>query len=257
MIRSALLCLCLSAALLPIVSCKKHEIAKESNYTLTNSTGQRLTVDVYNTKEDYTNNTNRSSQYFLEANQDLRVKLKAPGTLYLDWYSDNYSYNNWDYNRSNNVITLMAETPVAIEDDHVYLTNNFYPDTSRSVLLNGSGTSSTWEFAVPFQNGTIQTGKYRFVFRKDFSGRYTFTNGAGNISTRDFHYYIQPASSSFSNIANPFYVVVSMDDFPNQPAFELYSRRQSYPYEMTSRDTLYANFYNQGSSSAYYPAARQ
>jgi hypothetical protein len=187
------LALCLVAGLF---SCKKHDIPTQSTYTFTNQTGRRISFDLYNSEEDYYHNANRMEQYNIEAGASQKMVLDVARVYWVDWYSADYRYNNWA--SAFNSVDPGPKLQIAMVDD-VRNIKASSPDTLRSVMLNGSGTSSTWK-------GTITTsspikGDHQFVFAKDFTGKYTFTDPIGGSYVRDFKY----SFSSFSQQGTSMY----------------------------------------------------
>ncbi len=173
----------LAIACFLLAGCSKHEsIPSQSEYAFTNGTTVRLNLDFYASQADYASSQNRVGQYHIEPGATQTIPLTPLNTVWLDWYSDNYAFNNWQ--SANSGFNRNSPTPqlkVAIENDHFTLNSNSR-DTTRSVLLNGSGASSRW------RGTAISTGDiYDFIFRKDFTGTYSQTTG-GNVISGGFNY---------------------------------------------------------------------
>ena len=172
-----------------LISCHKHDIPTQSTYTFTNQIGKRVTFDLYNSEDDYYHNANRLQQYVIEPGASQKMVLDVARVYWVDWYSADYRYNNWA--TSFNAVDPAPKLQVAMVDDVRTIKANA-PDTLRSVMLNGNGISSTWKGTVT--NSSAMNGTHEFLFAKDFTGRYTYTDPNGIISIRDFKY----GFSSFS-----------------------------------------------------------
>ena len=227
-----------------LTACTKHAAPKDSTYTFTNTVPERITVDVYNSEADYVNNANRAGRYNVDAGSDVKITLPAPGTVWLDWYSSGFTYNNWRRygtggGGGSNGSKYLAETPVAIVDDHVYLESAWnYGDTSRSVILNGDGTSSTWEMDVPPAFGPLTGGHYKFTFRKDFTGEYLFNSVDGSSKLYAFSYFAQQngGSSAFNNTST-FTLYLSTPQVSNNWQMSNVSLSS---FSASNRDTMHA-----------------
>jgi hypothetical protein len=232
---------------LGLASCKSPEVQTVSTYSINNATPYKVTLDIYPTKDDYLAYTNRSSQYFIEPGATLTLSLQALKTYWIDWYNANYTVNNWvDSTQSATDAMPKPKLQVAIVDDRFALGSS-YRDTSRSVLLNGMATSSTWKAVVTSQppiNGT-----HTFTFRRDFQCMYTFTNPSGNSTTRQFWYFISNPQRSTTS----FKVYIRTD----QSSYFAFLDFNNPSYK-GGRDTLMASFYNGSTTySGVYPAVRQ
>jgi hypothetical protein len=167
-----------------LASCTKpHDLASESTYSFTNQTGKRVTFDLYPSKADYGMNTNRLERLVFEPNSTQKLKLRVGQEYWVDWYSDSYGYNNWELNSNNT--SVRPELKVADVDDSRVLSATYH-DTTRSIMLNGSATSSRWKGVVA--NGSAVDGTHEFVFQKDFTGLHTFTSTGGQTTVEQFTY---------------------------------------------------------------------
>jgi hypothetical protein len=208
---------------------KPHEQITESTYTFTNQTGQRVTLDLYPTKTDYGKNTNRLQRLVLGPDSSDKLKLNVGQSYWVDWYTDDYAYNNWNLN--SNEVGLRQELKVADIDDTRTLSGG-YKDTTRSIMLNGSGTSSTWKGIVSASTGA--DGIHVFVFQKDLTLIHTFTNTAGQTSTEQLTYRIYSISRDFYTT---YYFSFSMDR--NGIAVYRGSCNLKNMFPTTGRDSLY------------------
>jgi hypothetical protein len=176
-------------------SCKVPKIPEVINYTFINNTGQHVTLDLYNTKEDYTHNANRVSRSRIVPLQSVTLPLAVSTPVWIDWYTDDYSTNNWQMDALNvtgqTVYQLAAETQPPVIDANASLSQYLnYADTTRMVLLNGSDSGSTWQLSY---NGSInpdRAGTHRLEVKKDFTCNYTFTNTQGSVQTSTAYYRI-------------------------------------------------------------------
>ena len=182
--------LCFSLLALLAAGCTKtHTINTESTYKFTNQTGRRVTFDLYPSKADYGNNTNRLQQLIFEPGSSHQLKLKVGESYWVDWYSDGYTFNNWDMSSTN--LSFKPELKIADVDDSRTL-NATYQDTTRSIMLNGGELSTSWRGVVT--GGTNQDGTHVFTFKKDFTGIHTFTNTSGQTLTEQFTYRLYTIS---------------------------------------------------------------
>jgi hypothetical protein len=219
-----------------------------TNYAITNTTPYKVAFDIYNKKEDYFTNTNRSEQYFIEPGATLNLSLEALKVYWIDWYSGDYTVNNWvDSLVPSTDAMPMPKLQAAIEDDHFSIHTSFQ-DTSRSVLLNGSELSSTWK--VNISSPIDLSGTHTFTFRRDFQCLYTYTNQSGNSTSRQYFYHID--NLQWSTLTFRAFLMAKQDRVFVALAFDLTRFQQG-------RDTLIATFYDENNSEIgdQYVAVRQ
>ena len=186
--------LLLLTAILP--GCAKREGLKtQSTYAFTNQSGRQVTFDVYRTEEDYTEQQNRLHQYIIEPNASQPVVMDVGSICWIDWYSSDYSYNNWQSERSSyNRSSPPPALNIAAEDQQMIL-KPAIQDTARSVLINGGGLSSRWRCTISNANPQIN-GTHEFLFKKDFTCTYTYTNPSGGSAQTATEYFLSQVTGS-------------------------------------------------------------
>ncbi len=234
-------------------SCRKREqIQKASTYSFTNQTDRILTFDFYNNEADYALNANRLQQRQILPGQKAQIELEALKTYWIDWYSPDYSLNNWrsSFAGSSDRPYPPAELTVAAMDDQFLVSAD--PDTSRSVLVGGGGTSSTW--LAKLENEVAMNGTHRIIFRKDFRGEYTYTDAAGTSFYTPITYSVT-SRMFYNNIPQGFDLSIMND----QRAEIINARFQLGPftYQPTGRDTMLLTFVQSSPYYNSYPAVRQ
>lgn len=182
-IMKNLLLPCLLIILL-LEACGKKGIPTESTYTFINRTGEKINLDMYGSKADYEADTNRLAHYIIMPDSSRKMVLEMGKTYWMDWYSDDYSVNNWQVWWSNpkpgaelNVADVDQQITMHIDD----------PDTVRSVLLNGS-TSTLWSGIVA--RGDSFDGTHSFLFKKDYQGIYKLDAPNGTHLETAFRYIV-------------------------------------------------------------------
>src|SRR6478735_222670 len=87
---------------LTILGCSKPEGLKtQSIYKFTNTLNERVNFDLYDNREDYGNGGPILNSYQIEPGAAASIPLQALKTYWIDWYSANYSFNNWGDSVSN------------------------------------------------------------------------------------------------------------------------------------------------------------
>jgi hypothetical protein len=228
-------------------SCTRIDTTEMVDYTFTNTMSVPLTLDVYPSMDDYNRNTNLIHAYPLAPGASAIIPLEFGRTYGLDWYSADYGYSNWvdrDNTQATTIRTLspMAALAPSALGDHLSLTVNA-ADTTRSIFLNGSGTSSSWKLTI--DDTTLYKGTHTLTFRKDFHCDYT---GLTSITlNRQFKYDVVNA------IPPRFYVNVNGDDgIP----FAIVYFGGTGPNPVFNRDTLKLRFYSDIANHLY-PLIRQ
>jgi hypothetical protein len=221
------------------------DIPIESTYSFTNESGKAVTLDVYDTEEDYNADTNYSLRYRIAAGATQQLVLKVAENYWLDWYSDDYSVNNWSsaiINYAQAGSGPRVKLVVAAVDDHLSIWSN--GDTARSVLFEGRRGYCEWE--TKLLNVAKAKGTHRFLFRKDFTALYTYTSATGDETARKVKYQLIGVKTNYFRI----YVMDSTVQIA-----DIYYNADPASYPHFSRDTLMVNIRAQ-SYYDYYPAVR-
>jgi hypothetical protein len=236
------------AALLWLGSCTRIDNTQQvANYTFTNSMHVPLRMDLYPSMEDYNNNRNLLQSYQLESGATLSMPLEVGKVYGIDWYSEGYRYSNW-VNRSffgGGATPTVHTLPYlgAAESGGQLSLSTDGEDTSRSILLNGSGTSSTWEARI--DDASKYKGRHTFVFGKDFRCSYTLVTD--KTQYRQLTYGVQRAQSQT-------FAVMLLDE--NRTAFATMFFEHPLYSSRASRDTLRMTFFDDP-ATRYYDVARQ
>ncbi len=110
MIKNLLASICLFGILLSLASCSKSSSTTNPNpnpnpsptttyYHIINWSDSNLTIKIYANATDYLNSTNPVySKVVPQGVNDSTTLLTVGNTYYMDYYSADYNYSNWDYN---------------------------------------------------------------------------------------------------------------------------------------------------------------
>jgi hypothetical protein len=243
-------CILLTAIL---SGCNKPEGLKtQSTYTFTNQTGRQITFDVYRTEEDYVRQQNRLYQYIIEPGASQQIVFEVAVKHWIDWYSAGYSFNNWQSIRSSyNRSIPMPELNIA-DQDQQFAINAATPDTSRSVFLNGDGSSSKWRCLVT--NNPQFNGTYEFTFNKDFTCTYTYTNPGGGRTQASIEYYLASGTTLLGTPQS--FVAYTTSQQQQTTSFRLTCNTGSLVTPHTGRDKILMSL-NFGGFSQDYSLLRQ
>jgi len=172
-------------------SCIKNEgIPTESTYTFINQTDKPVTVDLYGSKEDYGVSSNRIKQYAIEPGAAQKMLLEVAKPYWVDWYSADYSYNNWELSYSSP--TPFPELAVAAVDDTRVISIRS-SDTVWSVVFNGGDATGKWKGILSSSSHPL-AGTHEFRFRKTMTGEHIFTDLSGAATSQEFTYQINGIS---------------------------------------------------------------
>jgi hypothetical protein len=243
-----LLCLVLA-----VISCKKREaLPVASKYSFTNILDRDITLDVYGSLDDYNNTRGCISKHHIPASATVEIFLDTRRSYWVDWYTPDYSFTNWVDSKHSGGGPFSDAQPlpqidVAMEDDHFNIQVSKM-DSSRSVLLNDTGLSSTWQTRisdVPELNGT-----HTFRLGRDFSCAYTYEGDAGPV-TRQITFAVH-------NEQPPSFSAILYDEL-KRPFAELFFNHKFDGYTLSGRDTLLLLVYNNqtGNYGKLFPAGRQ
>lgn len=239
-----------SVLLTVLTACSKREdLQRISTYSFINTLKKEVNIDFYSSKDDYNNAGNAIKSLKLPQGEMMSVELEALDTFWIDWYSADFSLNNWGIEYGSNTYFYGAYPPpelrVAAQDDKISISSKS-TDISRSVLLNGSGLSSSWRADI--SGIEALDGTHNFTFRRDFKGVYSYTSTAGDT-------IIAPISYSLFQLRPLYFRMNIWDDQEGQLA-EIYFNSDPNSYPNFGRDTLMVNF-RRVSYYDYYPAKRQ
>jgi hypothetical protein len=242
-----LLALSFSFLLAALSSCGKRDfIQTKSNYAFTNNMDRAVTLDFYDNADDYYGAKNSIKRLQIPVGSSTPVELDAMRSYWVDWYSADYSMNNWavDSNGYQNNLPS-AELRVAAEDDEIGISSSM-EDVSRWVLLSGNELSSNWK--VDIDGTQALNGSHQFTFRRDYTGEYIFTPKVGAATVMPINY------SLFSVRAD--YFRMKVKDSDGDQIAEIYFNSNPNSYPNFGRDTLMVNF-RMVSYYDYYAAKRQ
>jgi hypothetical protein len=177
---------------------------KKSNATIDNQAGTTIAVAVYRTYGDYIGETNPLFVGYAQPNGSISIptKLLTGSTLYIDWYTFDYTHTNW-----NGMITFSPDSSgntLQISDPGATILRNF--------CINGGGLFSTWksigaytiddtlhlQHSVWGQSG-IDTFK-NFTLGKDFKFVLSTKDSVGDSTGTQYLYSVsaQPDSIAFT-----------------------------------------------------------
>lgn len=226
-------------------ACSKRERQQTiSNYTFTNTLNEDVTVDFYNSMDDYQSLNNPLQTLKIPVGGSSTVELEALRTYWLDWYSQDFMFHNWSASEADKPSNISFPSPkftTAIEDDNIAISSR--PDISRLILFKGKELSSSWQVDIdgePELNGT-----HVFTFRRDYTGEHRFTPQSGNTT-------VAPIGISMVNVSDASFRMAVVDTTGSSLA-SVYFLPNGDSASYTGRDTLVVNF----NTSRYYNARRQ
>ena len=157
-------------ACLTFQACKKEDNVKK--FTFTNKLPQKIVVDIYGSEDDYYNNTNRLYTGIAPANNILDIPysiFKNEKQLhYIDWYSEDYTYSNWNDVTNDDIITPSDSSGFTTADaEHSYI------QTARQLAIGGNGIKSKWKTTGSVHNNQLWNAlspnerDYEIELRKD------------------------------------------------------------------------------------------
>jgi hypothetical protein len=188
------LVLACSAIAISIAGCTPEKKGvQQYEYTYTNNTTKDIRVDLYKTLVDYNTQSNLYLSSIVPANGGTYVipssEFEANAKYYVDWYSSDYTYTNWQ-----NRLGFFDEFNTGFIPTHQknYNMLESINDYARLVFMNGNGTESHWVaidgVAYPGGNTTSwaelpESYKYRKLsFYKDFSCKlFKMNDSTGHI----------------------------------------------------------------------------
>jgi hypothetical protein len=191
-------------------SCKKKK-DDNNRVTFTNQINERINLVFYTSAQDYATNTNPHLEYTLAANERHifeEKSFKAGSEYYIDWYSNDFRYNNW-YNDLYNSSTAPYARIVPTPGNNTYYTNASYLSDNRAVFLDNNKTNTKWK-AIDYYGYSLQTGyvslwnslkeheKFREVIvNKNFKANYTYKNAQGEIKSREIDFKVHHTSQAY------------------------------------------------------------
>lgn len=249
---SASLCPVCIVLFLSCIACNKRPALGKSTYTFINTAGRRIFFDIYPSQTDYLHGTNRSQQLVMDPGDQQQLSLDAFTTIWVDWYSQDYSLNNWADSLNIDRASPRPGVSIAAQDD-VYNIGRSFPDTTRSVFLNKTGFSSDWQ--VTITNNPQYNGTHHFTLRKDFSCTYTFTNSSGVVMQSEFHFVIVQIGHLSGGVT--YSIRINVLNSQQAVTHYLICNLANGSSPRTGRDSLALQFVSNGSASSYYFVTRQ
>lgn len=195
-------------------ACKK-EAKDNSEVTFSNRTDRTITLDIYPSESDYANYTNMTERVILSPGENKMIPgaTFSQGTTYhMDWYSEDFYYNNW-YNDNYPV----TGTRVRIKPEPG--NNTYYLDpglkgNGRNAFLKGSGTETTWISIGAFLfsntfgytnewNTLTPNERYRQItIKKGFDAEYIHKNAGGTLVTDNLSFMVQQTEVPYIEFKN-------------------------------------------------------
>lgn len=198
--------LLLTAATVSIlgVSCTpEKQGVKPYDYTYTNKTGKDITINIYQSIDDYNSNSNvyitgvaPAGGTFVIPSSDFQPGIR----YYVDWYSADYTYTNWQ-NRQGFYDEFQTSFIPTYQNNKNPLES--VNDFARPMFLGGGNElESTWiavgGVAYPGGNTTEWENlpesykNRRITFRKDFSCTYYYQNDTSGFILSNQRTYRTP-----------------------------------------------------------------
>ena len=202
---------------------QQNEGVKQYDYTYTNNTGKDIRIDIYNTIDDYNNNTNPYLKGVAVANGGTYVIPSSDFVpnqkYYVDWYTDDYTYTNWQNRQGFYDEFITSFVPTYQSNFNKLESVNDY---ARIVFLNGGAApESKWVavdgVAYPGGNYTEwadlpERYKYRkMTFRKDFSCTLYYMSDSSDIVLNDKRTFRTPYLGTLSGMSEGM-VYVNLED---------------------------------------------
>jgi len=204
--------LALFAFLAIVTGCKKNDTTRDYNFT--NNINKVVTLDIYTSAEDYAHNTNVMLRKTLQPNETTTLAastFKSGSTYYMDYYTDDFVYNNW-FN-----INFPADgtSPVihpSSSNTAFYVKPDFH-NANRVAFLKGNQDSTHWVAIGAYlesNNGYVDewaslgnNGQYReLTVRKDFNASYSYKDASGNIQVDTLGFLVHNANVPYLEFVN-------------------------------------------------------
>lgn len=203
--------LALSLLVLTVIlsGCKKEELDITS-ITIVNRLDVPVTLDLYASESDYTGNTNLIERYVIAANDNLKIPENAyeeGKTYFMDWYSEDYYYNNW-YNDNFPVVDVRVKITPEYGDNTYYLEPG-YRGQARKTFLRGDATETKWIAigAYLFSNVDGYTNEWNSIgtnerykqvtVNKDFVADYSYKDETGAIQSKKLEFMVHQTEDAY------------------------------------------------------------
>ena len=184
--------------------CKKTNDKKA--VTIVNRLDKDVTFDLYSSKEDYASGADLLMRTVIPAG-DNKVfpgnNFEEGATYYMDWYTEDYYYNNW-FN-DNFPVTGNRVKIAPREGDNTYYLEPAYHGQGRNAFLQGAGTQTSWIAvgAYLYSDATGYTNQWnnikaderfrRVIVRKNFIAEYTYKLQSGETVTDNIEFMVHQA----------------------------------------------------------------
>ncbi|RYD55800.1 MAG: hypothetical protein EOP56_14650 [Sphingobacteriales bacterium] len=187
--------------------------ADDTEVTFVNRIGEPVTLNVYGSIDDYKNNSNVYLTQTIAASDKIIVgegKLKPGQTYFMDWYTENYTINNWFNERFNDAnaerdYAQIKPTP----GNSTYFTDPLYKGLARGVYLENTKSQTEWN-AVDYYAESAALGfeskwstlpeykKYKkIIVRKDFIAEYEYKDSLGSIQKALLPFKVHHADDAY------------------------------------------------------------
>lgn len=194
-----------------LTGCKKDTVR---DYSITNNINKVVTLDIYTSAVDYANNSNLVMRKTLQPNETTTLAastFKSGSTYYMDYYTDDFGYNNW-FNLN---FPADGTTPVfhPSSSNTAFYVKPDYHNANRAAFLNGNQTSTTWVAIGAYledNNGYVDewaslgsNGQYRqLTIRKDFNAIYSYKDASGNTQADTLSFLVHNANVPYLEFIN-------------------------------------------------------
>jgi hypothetical protein len=205
--------------LLVLASCHTDNTLQGFDYNFLNLTDKPINIRIYTTLNDYTNHTHVFMQGRINTKQYYYIpvgKFVVGSTYYVDWYSDDYLYNNWYWS---NITLRNAFSPS--EADYEFLINTVeWPDPSRRIWMKDSLLQTIW----------IANDAYNYsggVYSSIWAGLPWTLQNVSLTLNRDFSAHLKLINSSSQTIDSVLTYKANFDSVQKLSVVSLYNTMDS------------------------------
>ena len=245
----------LAAALLTLAGCKKYSLEKETVQHFSTTYNEPITVDLYQSRDDYANSRNVWKRLTVQAGQPQSVSMEIGRKYWIDWYNADYTLTNW-LSETGAFPPQPTLSPGESSETHILQSLSTGVAYARRCLLPGNAASSTWSVIGQYSgasNPLIATPFIQITFYKDFRAGVEYDSPSGGREQVSGSFLI--SSSHPTSTTEPFAMARVSDENQNVLALCQYNLfNTGFPYR---EDTFECDFMMPGGTLYYCMLVRQ
>jgi hypothetical protein len=188
-------------------SCRKKE-KDNTEVTFVNSVNAQVTLDIYKNATDYSNAAPVMLRKSLQPNESTILPgstFAAGQTYYMDWYTDDYRYNNWFNDNYSQGQVQVAFKPVA--GNNTYYLRPQFKNINRIVYLNKTANSTKWKAIGAYTKSTEYIAMWSLLpeherfreltLKKGFTASYDYKNTSGTVVTDQLDFFVHNSERAY------------------------------------------------------------